>query len=50
MSTYSVGKGRKKAVNKFTTRDGLRMVLIIVVALVGMILLWMLGILRFDAD
>jgi hypothetical protein len=44
------GKGRKKAVKKFTNRQGLWMAVIIAVAMLMMLLLWMLGIFRFDAD
>jgi hypothetical protein len=44
------GKGRKKAVKKFTTRQGLWVAVIIAAAMLTMMLLWMLGIFRFDAD
>jgi hypothetical protein len=50
MRTYTTRRGRKKAVKRFTNRDGLWMVAIITAALVGMMLLWLLGIVRFDAD
>jgi hypothetical protein len=50
MRTYTTGKGRKKAVKRFTRRDGLFMVGLITAALVGMMLLWLLGIFRFDVD
>jgi hypothetical protein len=50
MTTYSPGRGRKKAVRRFTTREGLWMVGIIAAALIGMILLWLLGILNVDVD
>jgi hypothetical protein len=50
MRNFSPGRGRKKAVQRFTTRKGLWMVGIIAAALIGMILLWLLGIVNFDAD
>jgi hypothetical protein len=50
MRTYTTGRGRKKAVKRFTSRDGLFMVGLITAALVAMMLLWLLGIVRFDAD
>jgi hypothetical protein len=46
----NLGKGRKKAIKKFTTRDELRLLAIIAVGMAGMIVLWMLGIFRLDAD
>jgi len=50
MRTYPTGNGRKKAVKRFTNRDGLWMVAMITAALVAMMLLWLLGIVHFDAD
>ena len=50
MRPYATGRGRKKAVKKFTNRDGLWMVGLITAALVTMMLLWVLGIVSFDAD
>jgi len=50
MGICNPGKGRKRAVKKFTNRDGLWMVLLIAAAMVIMMALWMLGIFRFDAD
>jgi hypothetical protein len=50
MRAYTTGRGRKKAVKRFTRRDGLFMVGLITAALVGMMLLWLLGIFRFDVD
>ena len=50
MTTYSPGRGSKKAVRRFTSREGLWMVGIVAAALIGMMLLWLLGILNFDAD
>jgi len=41
-------KGRRKAVEKFTTRQGLGILLAIGIFLVGLVLLWMLGYLAFD--
>ena len=50
MGIYNPGKGRKRAVKEFTNRDGLRMVLLIAVAMVIMMVLWMVGVFRLDAD
>jgi len=43
MNAYSLGRGRKKAVKKFTARQGLGMTLMIGAATVGMLLLFLLG-------
>ena len=50
MTTYSPGRGRKKAVRRFTSREGIWMVGIIAAALIGMILLWLLGIFNFEMN
>ena len=50
MGIYNPGKGRKRAVKKFTNWDGLWMVLLIAVAMVIMMVLWMVGVFRLDAD
>ena len=50
MATYNPGKGRKRAVKKFTNWDGLRMVLLIAALMVIMIVLWRMGVFRFDVD
>jgi len=50
MGIYNPGKGRKRAVKKFTTRDGLWMVLLIAAAMVIMMVLWMVGVFRLHAD
>jgi hypothetical protein len=50
MEIYNPGKGRKRAVKKFTNRDGLWMVLLIIAVMVIMMVLWMVGIFRLDAD
>jgi hypothetical protein len=42
--------GRKKAVKTFTTRQGLLMLAIVIVGLIGIIVLWLLGFLSFDVD
>ena len=49
MSTFSPGRGRKKAVQNFTTSDGLWMVGFVAALLIGIGLLWMFGILSFDS-
>jgi Na+-driven multidrug efflux pump len=41
MQTYSLGRGRKKAVNKFTMRQGLWMALMLGAAMLGMLLLFL---------
>jgi len=48
MKTYSLGKGRKKAVKTFTRRHGLWMSLMIGAAMVGMLLLFLLGVFHVD--
>ena len=50
MQSYSVGKGSKKAVKKFTYRQGLFTVAWVTGAMIALMLLWYLGILRFDVD
>jgi hypothetical protein len=48
MNTYSLGRGRKKAVKKFTARQGLWMSLMIGAAMVGMLLLFLFGFFHVD--
>jgi len=48
MNTYSLGRGRKKAVKKFTTRQGLWMSLVIGSAMVGVLLLFLVGFFHVD--
>jgi hypothetical protein len=50
MSSYSPGRGRRKAVRRFTNRDGLWIVGIVSVILVGMLMLILLGYLDVNAD
>jgi len=50
MGIYTPGKGRKRAVKKFTNREGLWMVLLMAAAMIIMMVLWMVGVFRFDAD
>jgi hypothetical protein len=50
MGNYSLGRGSKKAVSKFTRRQGLLMMAWITGGLIALMLLWYLGIIRFDAD
>jgi hypothetical protein len=50
MKTYSLGKGRKKAVKKFTMRNGLWMTLVVAGGMIIMLALWLLGFFRLDAD
>jgi hypothetical protein len=48
MGKYSYGRGRKRAVQRFTKWQGLAILLAASGTLVGLIVLWMLGYLRFD--
>ena len=48
MGKYSYGKGRRKAVEKFTTWQWLMLVGVIVGILVAFAVLWMQGYLNFD--
>lgn len=48
MTTYSIGRGRKKAVKRFTTRQGLWMASMIGAATIGMLLLFLLGVFHVD--
>jgi hypothetical protein len=50
MRTYSPDRGRKKAVQRFTIREGFWMVAIIAATMIGMVVLWLLGILNFEMD
>jgi hypothetical protein len=50
MKTFSLGKGRKKAVEKFTTRNGLWIMLIVAGGMIIMLALWLLGFFRVDAS
>jgi hypothetical protein len=48
MRAYSLGRGRKKAVRKFTIREGLWMAGIIGGAMLGMLFLFLCGFFRVD--
>jgi hypothetical protein len=48
MKTYSLGRGSKKAVKKFTTRQGLWMALMIGAAMLGILLLFWFGFFQVD--
>lgn len=48
MKTYSLGRGRKKAVKEFAVRQGLWMSLIIGAGTVGMLLLFLFGFFHVD--
>lgn len=48
MRTYSLGRGRKKAVERFTARQGLWMSLMIGAAMVGMLVLFLFGFFHVD--
>jgi hypothetical protein len=50
MNNYRLGRGRRKAVEKFTSRKGLWMVGIVSVILMALLLLVLLGYLNADAD
>jgi len=48
MKTYSLGRGRKKAVKKFTRRQGLWIALMIGAATLGILLLFLFGFFHVD--
>ena len=48
MGKYSYGKGRRKAVEEFTTWQWLMLVGMMVGILLGFVVLWMHGYLNFD--
>jgi hypothetical protein len=48
MKTFSVGRGRKQAVKKFTIRNGLWMMLIVTGGMIIMFMLWLVGFFRLD--
>jgi hypothetical protein len=50
MRSYSPGRGRKRAIKKFTTRKGLWMAAMIAAGMIAMVVLWLLGVFRLDAD
>jgi hypothetical protein len=50
MNNYRLGRGRRNAVEKFTSRKGLWMVGIVCVILMALLLLMLLGYLNTDAD
>jgi hypothetical protein len=50
MRGYSFGRGRKKAIKKFTTRKGLWMAVMIAAGMIVMVALRLLGVFRLDAD
>ncbi len=48
MRAYVTGRGRKKAVKKFTIRQGLWMALMIAAGMIGMFLLFEFGVFQVD--
>jgi hypothetical protein len=50
MYVYWAGRGRKKAVRKFTYVQGLCMLAFVTGVLLAVILLWHFGIIGFDFD
>jgi hypothetical protein len=48
MRTYSLNRGRKKAVKRFTKRQGIFMSLTIGAAMLGMLMLCLLGFFHLD--
>ena len=44
MKKFSLGKGRKKEVKKFTARNGLWIILIVAGGMIIMLVLWLLGV------
>ena len=49
MRSYSLGRGRKKAVKKFRIRNGLWMMALIAAGMIAMVVLWLLRVFRLDA-
>jgi hypothetical protein len=47
---HSYGKGRRKAIEKFTNWQGLWILAMVGTILIGILLLYMLGYLHIDAD
>ncbi len=50
MRNLSLGRGRKKAVRKFRIRNGLWIMALITAGMIAMLVLWLLGVFRLDAD
>jgi hypothetical protein len=50
MKTFATGRGRRKAVEKFTYREGIWMAAMISAAMITLILLWYFNIIPFDVD
>lgn len=50
MTGYSPGRGRKKVIKQFTTRKGLWMAAIIAAGMIVMLVVWLVGVFRLDAD
>jgi hypothetical protein len=50
MSIYSPGRGRRKEVRKFTTRQGLWIAGLVGVVMAGMLMLILLGYVNVDMD
>jgi hypothetical protein len=50
MKTQSPGRGRRKAVEKFTSRQGLWMLALLILIPITLGLLYVLGYLHLDAD
>jgi len=50
MSRYSIARGRKKEVRKFTPRHGLWVLALLMLLEVIMLLLMIFGVLRIDVD
>ena len=48
MKSYSLGRGRKKAVKKFRICNGLWMTALIAAGMIAMVVLWLLGVFRLD--
>jgi hypothetical protein len=50
MGNYSYGKGRRKAIEKFTTWQWVGILAMVTAIFIGIALLYVLGYLHFDAD
>jgi hypothetical protein len=48
MKDYTPGRGSKRAVEQFTFRQGMWIIVVVTVPLIVMLLLWLGGYLKFD--
>jgi hypothetical protein len=50
MGIATDSRGRKKAVSRFTVRDGLLILAVVTATMLAIVLLWILGFFDFDID